>query len=201
MDVRKKFLVILVVGLVMVGVTTRVNATILNVTAGTVQGLSNDYVVDSSVVYQFLEYGGTSGDHVIHILLDLNTAKSVDIITNINRLNTPTNLAAKDVIIKVAPDESAGGFVSTSLSSYTQQVYSGQWLPITNAGSAERTADIVNSTKRYFLIDYTGNMSGPITGADSSHDRVQVADIKVTLVPEPATIGLLTLGFGFLRRK
>ena len=149
-------------------------------TGGVVQGVDDDTIVDSGVTYQFVESDGTSGDHAIHVLLDLGMAKRVDRMINVNRTDVFTNLNAKDVTIYVAPDEYAAGFDPASASSYTQEVFSGVFEPNTNAIGVERAVEISSVTRQFFLIDYTSNYSGTING-ESGRDRVHVDDIRVQI--------------------
>lgn len=169
-------------------------------TAGTVTGLEGDTAVDSETVFQFIDAAspdGVESDGVLHMLLDLGSVQNIDQIVYVNRLINvdpwPLNAAVLD--IKVAADESLLAATPTSASDFTETVFSGAFTVASQAPQADQVADIVDTTRRYFLIDFSASYVGSINGvSNDDRDRVQLDDLRVVTVPEPASLVLVFSG-------
>ncbi len=172
--------------------------------AGEVTGLAGDLVwtqQSGGTIVNFTDQNSTGSP--IHIQLDLLSVQNVGAFLITNRLTSTTNANAKTVTILVAADESAPGFDPTDIADYTQVVFSGTIMPSTNVAGTQRTVDISDSSRRYFLFDFTENFTGAIGGANIT---VQVSDIALEIVPEPSSVALIlsSLGIGvslFFRRR
>lgn len=173
------------------------------VSAGTLDGIGGSFISnEGSTLQGIYSYPNSTAqtDGIIHAVLNLGSIQSISEITIVNRL-AATNLAARSLRILVAADESAPSFDPFSLSSYTQIVFANQLLlPSTNAEGALRTANITDSTKQYFLIDFTSNFFTGASGFSTTGNErnVQFSDIRVTAVPEPGTVALIGIASGFL---
>jgi hypothetical protein len=167
------------------------------VTAGTAFGISGDFIVDASdnppaephlYVFRDNSYpqgSGEGSDHRIHIVLDVGSIQPVDKIIDVNRLGTisPWYLNGATVEIKVADE--APGFDPNDLSLYTTSTYNGDFSPASATAGAWQTADLDGVwARRYFLIDYTANYFGTITGViNDDRASVQLSDLQVQLDP------------------
>lgn len=187
-------------------------------TAGTITGLEGDRTHDWTenpgtpptffVFEDAASPDGVGTDNILHVVLDLGSTKDVETINYVNRIRGGGNwgLNAKSLNILVSSDESGGGFDPNQLSSFTNTVYSGDFSPASMADGATQSAQLTSPTsRRYFLLDFTASYVGTINGVVAD-DRavVQLSDIQVSLVPEPATGALLLmvgLGALFHRRQ
>ncbi len=181
---------VLAVGGILLG--TEAPSSAANVTAGTLTGIDGDYTFGTAPITLY----DASGNNIVEMVLDLGSVTNVDAILFVNRLDTAANTSPKTANIFVAPDETAGGFNPSLASSFTVPVFSGLFTPSANTAGTVQQADIVNSTKRYFLIDFTANFwPGSIsTNVVGNTDRVQISDVRIAIVPEVTTFSLIGMG-------
>ncbi len=177
----------------------RTSSRAATVTAGTINGIDGDYTFGTPVINLY----DANSNNVVEMVLDLGSVTNVDAILFVNRLDTAANTAPKTANIFVAPDETVGGFNPALASSFTVPVFSGVFTPSANTAGTVQGADIVNSTKRYFLIDFTANFwAGSIsTNLVGNTDRVQISDVRIVIVPEGPTFGLIGMGGLWLWRR
>ena len=138
---------------------------------GRIFAIDGDEIYDNPSPDIFQIFNMTADD-AAYIVYDLEAVAGVRKLKIINRLDTSTNLAMGQIEIWVAPDEADPCFDLTQVSSYTDKVYDGVFLPSTGDPGVERLAVIPYSIKQYFMIKIKTKMSGDM----SQGEHVQVHD-------------------------
>jgi hypothetical protein len=135
-----------------------------NVTGGQLFSLKTDFIGFAfNLSDHFVAANGTGTE--LWIVIDCGVTANVDKIKFVNRTDAATNYSIKDVNIYVAADENDVNFNKYNPASYNQAeaVFSGTFVPNSNAAGVERFVDISNCQRRYFLIKVISNFWGTIT--------------------------------------
>ena len=135
-----------------------------------------------------------NGDGVLMFVLDTQSVKYVKALKLINSIqNSNYNVGLTEIL--VASDEGALGFNPMAASSYTEKVYDGVFLPNSGSSLVERTADIDDVHKRYFLFKIKSFVSGDIDlGENAVFDDVDYIDDPITDCQAVKDFGLTLAG-------
>lgn len=179
------------------------------VTAGTLEGIGGSTVSQHPTANPLAivaNYGASQNDNSIHLLLDLGSAQDVSILNIINRRDVGTDMSVRTLSVLVARDEQSPSFDPLSLSSYTISVLPNYLLePSTGNPGVVRPVDVEDFNRRYVLINVNSNFVSGSEGISHSGNRAQVQIGDITVIPEPHTVGMLTMGgaiaLGALLRK
>jgi len=135
-----------------------------------------------------------NGDGVLMFVLDTQSVKYVKALKLINSIqNSNYNVGLTEIL--VASDEGALGFNPMAASSYTEKVYDGVFLPNSGSSLVERTADIDDVHKRYFLFKIKSFVSGDIDpGENALFDDVDYVDDPITDCQAVKDFGLTLAG-------
>jgi len=112
--------------------------------------------------------GGETGDLTLDLVMNLRTVKDIQEIYNFNDPGQATNWNIKGVSIRIAPavsdansfSEDDPGFDPAVKDNYSQEIYSGDFLPSVNTPGTKRTADVTDVNRQYVLIEIQNNFWG-----------------------------------------
>lgn len=147
--------------------------------------IANIGELGAATSFQALSDGG---DNRIYLLLDLGAATSVTGLEFINRQNVATSLNVGYLRVWGAANETAPGFDPQLATSFTVPLAEGSPLPeVTTAGASRRVSFWQGSSRRYLLLEVTGNLLGEF-GSGSAGQNAQIGDINVTTTPLSAGV-------------
>jgi hypothetical protein len=157
------------------------------VTAGMVNTLGRQ---DGLLAYpQFGPHGFLVNDsdynNLVQLVVDQGSDKFIDMLQITNRADADSQFSPKTVRCLVAADENAPGFDPQLLSSYTQEIGSGDLTPSIMTAGTVRSLDLSNVTRRYMLLVISANIG--------TWSPTQIGDIA--FVVPPASVNASDYGY------